>query len=87
MWRMSAIPKNEYTKIFSEKMARIKDGNEIEILAEHDGKLIGKCNVIRHTNETKSHTADYGIMILPEYRSLGLGKKLMNVSIKFAREK
>ncbi len=59
--------------------------NEIEILAEIDGKIVGTAGIERvGIHEKLSHRCDFGISILKEYWGLGIGKALLEGCIECA---
>ncbi len=55
-------------------------------VAEVDGKVVGGCGV-QHLNGTDKNIAELQkLYVLKEYRGLGLGKKLVDKSIEFAKQ-
>lgn len=59
--------------------------NEIEILAEVDGKIVGLGGIECAGNHIKTrHRASFGISIIREYRGLGIGRALTNACIECA---
>ncbi|MCR5345083.1 MAG: GNAT family N-acetyltransferase [Lachnospiraceae bacterium] len=66
---------------------KTKSPNEIEIVALLDGKIIGLAGIEAVGTKYKiKHRAEYGISILREYWSLGLGKALTSACIECARK-
>lgn len=60
--------------------------NEIEIVAEINGKIVGTAGIEAVGNKYKiSHRADFGIAILKKYRGLGIGSALTKACIECAR--
>ena len=60
--------------------------NEIEIVAEINGKIVGTAGIDAVGGKFKiSHRADFGIAILKEYCGLGIGSALTNACIECAR--
>lgn len=57
-------------------------GNERIWIAEHEGKIVG-CLLLK--NRDKSAQLRY-YLILPEYRGIGLGNKLMQLFMEFTKE-
>lgn len=49
-----------------------------------EGKIVGWCDVCRHTFEIERHGGRLGIGLLPDYRGHGIGKALMTVAIAAA---
>lgn len=67
--------------------AKTKSANEIEIIALVDGKVVGTAGIEAvGTNYKVRHRAEFGISILREYWSLGLGRALTTACIQCARE-
>lgn len=48
---------------------------------DKSGKIVGFCNGSSYKDIKRKHRASLGVSIHPDYRSLGLGKKLMEVLI------
>lgn len=60
--------------------------NEIEIVAEINGKIVGTAGIDAVGGKFKiSHRAEFGIAILKEYCGLGIGSALTNACIECAR--
>ncbi|MFL0247359.1 GNAT family N-acetyltransferase [Candidatus Clostridium stratigraminis] len=55
------------------------------IAAEFEGKIIGTCGINGNTRKRISHIASLGIAIEKEYWSQGIGRKLMEAGIKWAK--
>lgn len=61
--------------------------NEIEIVAEVDGKIVGMAGIEAVGKKYKvKHRCEFGISILKEYWGLGLGKKLGEACIQCAKQ-
>lgn len=56
------------------------------IIAEYDEKIIGTCGINGNTRKRLAHTASLGIAIEKEHWSQGIGRKLMEAGIKWAKE-
>lgn len=63
----------------SKKKLRQKDKNNLRLVLEHAGQLIGLCNATK-TNDYNQINAIY---ILPTYQRLGLGMKLYSEAKNF----
>ena len=60
--------------------------NEIEIVAEINGKIVGTAGIEAVGGKFKiSHRADFGIAILKEYWGLGIGSALTKACIECAK--
>ena len=61
--------------------------NEIEIIAEIDGKMVGTAGIEAVGKKYKlRHRAEVGISILKEFWGIGLGRALMKACIDCAKE-
>lgn len=61
-------------------------GNEIEILAEIDGKVVGTAGIeCIGAREKVRHRADFGISVAREYWGLGVGRALTLACVECAR--
>ena len=61
--------------------------NEIEILAEADGKIIGSAGIERvGIHEKLRHRCDFGVSVAREYWGLGIGKALTAACIECAKK-
>lgn len=56
------------------------------ITAEYEGKIIGTCGINGNTRKRLAHTASLGIAIEKEHWGQGIGRKLMEAGIKWAKE-
>ena len=61
--------------------------NEIEILAEVDGRLVGTAGIQQKSPKVKlRHRCDFGISVDKEYWGLGIGRALTDACIECARK-
>lgn len=61
--------------------------NEIEILAEVDGRIVGTAGIEQRSPKVKlRHRCDFGISIDKEYWGLGIGRALTDACIECARK-
>ncbi len=73
-------------KWLNENLSKIKEGLKIQIIAEHNGKIIGECSLNRKALK-ESHRSTFGIAIIKDYRHKGIGTKMMGEMIKLARKR
>ena len=67
--------------------ARVNSDINLFIIAEVEGKVIGSC-ILSGTNlKREKHKMDLNISIQKKYWGLGIGTKLMELSIDWAKEK
>ena len=66
---------------------KTESDNEIEIIAEVDGKIVGSAGIERVGIHKKlCHRCDFGVSILREYWNLGIGKALTLACIECAKK-
>ena len=64
-----------------------RSGNEVELVAVIDGRIIGSAGVSAVRSRRKvAHRARFGISVLKEYWGMGIGRVLMEASIDCARQ-
>ena len=67
--------------------AKTESENEIEIMAEVEGKTVGLAGISSLGNREKvRHRADFGISVDKEYWGLGIGRALTDACIECARK-
>jgi RimJ/RimL family protein N-acetyltransferase len=57
-----------------------------QIVADHDGRIVGWCDIRRESIPVYSHTGHLGMGVLAEYRGQGLGERLIRAAIEAARQ-
>ncbi len=76
---------SEEKKWFEGLTGEISSGNAFSYVAEADGKLVGMCAVRRREPRADSrHVGLLGISIIDGYRSRGIGRALMERTIRSA---
>lgn len=61
----------------------IASGNP-QFVAEHDGIIVGWCDILRETFEAERHSGVLGIGLLPAWRGVGIGTRLMATTLAAA---
>lgn len=56
------------------------------IIAEVDGEIVGSCNLSGSTRKRTRHCAEFGIAVEQKYCGLGIGRRMMETGIAWARE-
>lgn len=84
--RITPLTKKEEEKWVLDVITRMKKKNEMLLLVEHNGKIIGSCGITRGNRETMKHIGDYGIAILQNYAGFGLGTKITRAIENLARK-
>ena len=68
-------------------ISKQKSGNEVEICAFLEGRLVGSAGIDAVGNREKvRHRAEFGISILKEAWGLGIGRKLTEACLSCARQ-
>lgn len=76
----------EERKWIKDRLEQIKKSKNVMLIAECDNRVIASTS-IGLLSYTQAHVATFGIAILKEYRSIGLGKYLMREILKLANTK
>ncbi len=63
------------------------NGNWPHLVAMHDGKIIGWCDISALDRPVFAHIGSLGIGVLASYRGQGVGKALMNAALQKAKLK
>ncbi len=74
----------EEEKYLNGQLEKIQNHQTVHLLAFCDGELAGSSDIHMH-DRTEKHLGTFGIIIGKDYRSQGLGKKLMKVVISEAK--
>ena len=61
------------------KLVSIEKSEEVSVVAEVDGKLIGNSEVTRGKTTDEFHHGKLGIALLREYRDFGIGFEMMKI--------
>ncbi len=73
-------------KWLKNKLKEIKKNQSIHIIAEHNNKIIGGCD-IRRKRFKEDHRAEIGIAIIKEYRHKGIGTIILKELFRLAKKK
>ncbi|MGA2199280.1 MAG: GNAT family N-acetyltransferase [Nitrososphaerales archaeon] len=63
---------------FAQRFRSIEKGDVIEVVAEHDGKIVGTCDVIRGTFSDTRHHGTLAIFVAKGWRDVGIGKAMIS---------
>ena len=55
------------------------------LVAELDGKIVGRLSISRESHPASEHVADVGLMVADDYRRRGIGNALMESAENWAR--
>ena len=56
-----------------------------QYVADHDGEIVGWCDIRRETIPVYAHCGHLGMGLLPDYRGRGIGERLIRATIDAAR--
>ena len=79
---LEAFPLEE-TRIFV--LGMIAKGNP-QFVALADGKVVGWCDISRHGFPSHAHAGKLGMGIIPIYRGRGLGRRLIEATLRAAHD-
>jgi len=63
--------------------SNIERGNP-QFVAEHDGQIVGWCDIVREDYEAERHSGSLGMGIIPEWRERGFGRRLIAATLDAA---
>ena len=64
----------------------LENAREILIVAEHQGQIVGNIDFHAGTRNRTRHVGEFGMGMLPEWRSRGLGAALLGALIDWAKQ-
>ena len=73
----------EQTRAFV--LGMIENGNP-QFVALADNKVVGWCGISRHTFPSHAHAGSLGMGLIPAYRGQGLGRRLIEATLRAARD-
>jgi len=76
----------EEREFLSEIVRGRKRNKVVSVAAFHGKRLVGHCDIRRGTREDVLHAGTLGIAVLRGYRGVGIGEKLMNEALMWARQ-
>ena len=59
-------------------------GRNPQFVVEVEGRVVGWCDVIRNSGQSRQHSGVLGVALLPEYRGHRIGRELMRRTIEEA---
>lgn len=79
--RLTDAPSAEGTLAFVR--SNIQHGNP-QFVAEHDGGIVGWCDIVRPSFEAERHCGSLGMGIIPGWREHGIGRRLIHATLEAA---
>ena len=61
----------------------IETGNP-QYVAEHDGEIVGWCDILRESYEAEQHSGSLGMGVVPGWRERGIGRQLIEATLRAA---
>jgi len=74
--KVSKVKLSEEKKWLKDVINEMRKGEEILIVVEANGKIIGDCSVKRNKKEVMRHIGVLAIALLQDYTGLGIGSRL-----------
>ncbi|MCZ3379039.1 GNAT family N-acetyltransferase [Rhizobium sp. AG207R] len=65
---------------------RMIENRNPQFVALADGKVVGWCDISRHMFPSHAHAGKLGMGIIPAYRGKGLGRRLIEATLRAARD-
>ena len=62
-----------------------RDRDAAVFVADDDGQVVGRLSLARDRHPASRHVADLGLMVASTYRRRGIGKKLLDEAVSWAR--
>ena len=66
---------------------KIENNKEVHVVAEYNKKIIGNADIRKESHDANAHIGVFGIVVLKEFTSKGLGTVLAEKIIKLAENK
>lgn len=79
--RLTDAPESEGALAFVR--SNIDSGNP-QFVAEHNGQIIGWCDIVREDYEAEKHSGSLGMGIIPGWRERGIGRRLIEAALEAA---
>lgn len=73
----------EYEGALGFVRSNIASGNP-QFVAEHEGQIIGWCDIVREQYEAEKHSGSLGMGIVPGWRERGIGRRLIEAALNAA---
>ena len=64
----------------------IKNSNSLLLVAEYESQIIGMLFFVPNSKKKNSHTGEFGVNVHPEFQGIGIGRKLIQMLIDWAKE-
>lgn len=84
------VDEDEFNMTLEQETAWLKAFDDVPtslyLAAVYNDKIIGTCGIVGNVMKKMKHTASIGISLLKEWQNQGLGKKLMEESIGWAKK-
>lgn len=68
-----------------EYICKMAESGNLFLVAECEGRIAGSLSAVRGRGRFQAHTAEFGIALIPEFRGMGLGSKMVDYLIRWCR--
>ena len=80
------IGPEEEERWLEDRLRKVSEGVAVDLLVEGGGMVLGNCDIVRRIGKER-HVADMGIALSRDIRGKGIGRRLMESTIRVARER
>jgi ribosomal protein S18 acetylase RimI-like enzyme len=84
--RITPVSLRDERKWFDAMLSKVKKKDQVYIIAECDGDMIGSTDINRKFEEVHKHVGAFGIAVLREYHGKKIGTRLMQLVEKEAKK-
>ena len=84
--RQKPISRKEETKWLSDTLKGLKKKDEIRLIVDIEGKVLGSGEVKRKELDANRHVGSFGITLLKECRNMGIGTRLADTLFRLAKK-
>ena len=64
----------------------IKNPNSLLLVAEYENQIVGMLFFVPNSKKKNSHTGEFGVNVHPKFQGIGIGRKLIQMLIDWAKE-
>jgi RimJ/RimL family protein N-acetyltransferase len=80
------MTKKDERRFLNRTLKGLAEGNVVSVAAFDRDRMVGNCDIFRRTPQDVRHTGVLGIVIVEEYRGVGLGEAMIKAALSQASE-